>query len=188
MKEKVNKAFVDFDKGIRPDGYKPPRGWYVLNAKGSAYPAKGIWALANGDKPGNFNTRDARIALANLDYSLLNTRVSFEEDDFETEVERAKSDTSQNRAKRLKTAPKKPQLVYTLRKDFKRNPDVVAEVLLRANGICGRCEKPAPFKSRKNSSPYLEVHHIKQLADGGNDTIKNAIALCPNCHRESHFG
>ena len=32
------------------------------------------------------------------------------------------------------------------------------------------------------------VHHLKQLADGGSDTTTNAIAVCPNCHRELHFG
>jgi 5-methylcytosine-specific restriction protein A len=27
---------------------------------------------------------------------------------------------------------------------------------------------------------------MKQLADGGADTISNAVALCPNCHRRCH--
>ncbi|WP_414449152.1 HNH endonuclease [Burkholderia sp. 22PA0099] len=49
------------------------------------------------------------------------------------------------------------------------------------------CERPAPFR-RPNGSPYLEVHHRVRLADGGDDTVENAIALCPNCHREHHFG
>ena len=26
------------------------------------------------------------------------------------------------------------------------------------------------------------------LADGGADTVENAIAVCPNCHRELHYG
>ena len=33
---------------------------------------------------------------------------------------------------------------------------------------------------------YLEVHHIDQLAKGGADTVENAVALCPNCHRKMH--
>ncbi|WP_342542729.1 HNH endonuclease signature motif containing protein [Paenisporosarcina sp. FSL H8-0542] len=37
-------------------------------------------------------------------------------------------------------------------------------------------------------NPYLEVHHIKRLADNGEDSVENAIAVCPNCHRELHFG
>jgi 5-methylcytosine-specific restriction protein A len=26
------------------------------------------------------------------------------------------------------------------------------------------------------------------LSTGGEDTLENAIALCPNCHRRAHFG
>ncbi|WAG20214.1 HNH endonuclease [Burkholderia gladioli] len=71
---------------------------------------------------------------------------------------------------------------------FLRNADVVAEVLHRANGACERCKNPAPFLRKKDGSPYLEVHHVQQLANDGEDTVDNAIALCPNCHREMHFG
>jgi 5-methylcytosine-specific restriction protein A len=34
----------------------------------------------------------------------------------------------------------------------------------------------------------LEVHHKIRLADGGFDTVENAIAVCPNCHRQCHHG
>jgi 5-methylcytosine-specific restriction protein A len=69
-----------------------------------------------------------------------------------------------------------------------RNADVVAEVLIRANGTCERCGKNAPFLRAKDGTPYLEVHHKEKLANGGDDTVENAIALCPNCHRREHFG
>ena len=46
----------------------------------------------------------------------------------------------------------------------------------------------APFLRAKDNSPYLEIHHWITLAEGGDDTIENACALCPNCHRELHFG
>jgi len=26
------------------------------------------------------------------------------------------------------------------------------------------------------------------LSEGGEDTLENAIALCPNCHRKMHYG
>ena len=26
-----------------------------------------------------------------------------------------------------------------------------------------------------------------RLADGGPDTVENAVALCPNCHRRLHY-
>jgi len=34
----------------------------------------------------------------------------------------------------------------------------------------------------------LEIHHLKRLADGGSDKITNTIAVCPDCHRELHYG
>lgn len=71
---------------------------------------------------------------------------------------------------------------------FIRNPDIVAERLYLANGICEDCKQMAPFYRKSDGSPYLEVHHIKPLSEGGKDTLKNTVALCPNCHRKRHFG
>jgi 5-methylcytosine-specific restriction enzyme A len=61
-------------------------------------------------------------------------------------------------------------------------------VLLRANGKCDDCGADAPFLKRKDNRPYLEVHHRVQLAADGDDTVENAMALCPNCHRRQHYG
>ena len=62
----------------------------------------------------------------------------------------------------------------------------VAEVAKRlANGLCDLCEQPAPFQNKSNEA-YLECHHIIWLAQGGEDTIANTVALCPNCHRKMH--
>ena len=41
---------------------------------------------------------------------------------------------------------------------------------------------------RKDNTPYLEPHHIRRVGDGGPDHPRYVIALCPNCHREAHFG
>ncbi len=70
---------------------------------------------------------------------------------------------------------------------FIRDPNVIAWVLLRADGICEVCNNSAPFQ-RADGDPLLEVHHIRPLADGGPDTVDNTIANCPNCHRELHYG
>ncbi|QVK21805.1 HNH endonuclease [Mycoplasmatota bacterium] len=67
-----------------------------------------------------------------------------------------------------------------------RDPIVKEFVKRRANGRCDLCDEDAPFKV-KEKIPYLEVHHIIQLADDGPDTIYNAVALCPNCHRKVHY-
>ncbi|MGP9517983.1 HNH endonuclease [Psychrobacter sp. AOP7-C1-14] len=55
----------------------------------------------------------------------------------------------------------------------------------RANGICEGCNEIAPFETK--SGPYLEVHHLTRLADGGPDVPQNVIALCPTCHRRAHY-
>ncbi len=63
---------------------------------------------------------------------------------------------------------------------------IVAEYAKRkAAGVCQLCSKPAPFKDR-NGEPFLETHHIIPLAEGGQDSIGNVAALCPNCHRKMH--
>lgn len=90
----------------------------------------------------------------------------------------------------LKTPPvgnKTPASSQTSVTQFARDPAVVAWVLKEAAGICECCRKPAPFE-REDGSLFLEVHHVLRLTDGGEDTIENAVALCPNCHRELHYG
>lgn len=70
---------------------------------------------------------------------------------------------------------------------YVRDPYVKAWVLENARGLCEGCGQPAPF-TNEFGEPYLEVHHMRPLAAGGSDTIQNAVALCPNCHRRCHYG
>ena len=71
------------------------------------------------------------------------------------------------------------------RQEYRRNAIITAYAKRRANGICQLCLKAAPFKT-PDGEPYLEVHHIKWLMNGGSDSIENTVALCPNCHRKMH--
>ena len=103
-------------------------------------------------------------------------------------VKRSASDTVEARRARLADAKKLPPKVVATTTVFVRNADVVAEVLYLAQGECHACRAKAPFLRRDDGSPYLEVHHIKPLAEGGEDTVSNAVALCPNCHRKAHYG
>lgn len=96
--------------------------------------------------------------------------------------------SSPERLARLASAPRLPEAFAVLTTAYERNPDVIAEVLFRAKGICEKCRQPAPFSRRSDGSPYLEVHHWTPLSEGGEDTVDNAGALCPNCHREAHYG
>ena len=96
--------------------------------------------------------------------------------------------SSEERRKRLAAASRTPEIERIMVRRFKRNPDVVAEVLKRAKGVCEICNNPAPFIRKSDSEPYLEVHHKIRLADGGEDSVENALAICPNCHRNEHYG
>lgn len=104
------------------------------------------------------------------------------------DIERSLSDSAVARQQRLAAATKLPESIQVISRAFRRNADVVVEVLIRANGTCEECHSPAPFFRATDNSPYLEVHHLKLLSAGGEDTVANAIALCPNCHRKLHFG
>lgn len=71
---------------------------------------------------------------------------------------------------------------------YERDPKVVAYTLMMANGVCSDCKNKGPFISKITGLPYLEVHHVRTLKDGGSDTTDNVVALCPNCHRARHYG
>lgn len=69
---------------------------------------------------------------------------------------------------------------------FVRDPRVREAVLKRAGGRCEHCAQLG-FR-RSDGAVYLETHHIVPLHEGGPDRVGNVIALCPNDHREAHYG
>ncbi|WP_395166423.1 HNH endonuclease [Klebsiella pneumoniae] len=107
--------------------------------------------------------------------------------EFEEAVEAAAKLPSSTREQILATESKTPVLTEVTTRVYKRSPYVVAEVLLRAKGKCQSCKRDAPFL-KEDGTPFLEVHHIEWLSKGGEDSVENAIALCPNCHRQAHYG
>jgi 5-methylcytosine-specific restriction protein A len=80
----------------------------------------------------------------------------------------------------------KPRKMETSTTSYNRSPQVVAYVIQRAGGSCELCQMAAPFL-KSNGDPFLEVHHVKPLAEDGPDIVENAAALCPNCHRACHL-
>ena len=82
-----------------------------------------------------------------------------------------------------KTATPKERRAIT----YQGSEAVRVYVLRRADGICEGCGSKAPFVT-KQRRPYLEPHHIRRRADGGPDDPRWVAALCPNCHREVHYG
>ena len=69
---------------------------------------------------------------------------------------------------------------------YARDPKVRDAVLRRAKGQCEYCGQLG-FK-KPGGTRYLESHHVIALARDGEDRETNVIALCPNDHREAHFG
>ncbi|WP_017253942.1 HNH endonuclease [Pseudomonas tolaasii] len=91
-------------------------------------------------------------------------------------------------SKPIKTKPEgitTPQQVSTTSTSYVRDPEVRAWVRQQAAGICEGCGLHAPF-NLDNGQPFLEVHHVKHLAQKGSDRTSNAVALCPNCHQRCH--
>lgn len=89
---------------------------------------------------------------------------------------------------KAESAKGKPPRLMRRISDFQRNPAVVAGALARADGAC---EMPSCNREtfiRTDGSVFLEVHHVTPLAEEGEDTLLNAAALCPTCHRELHYG
>jgi 5-methylcytosine-specific restriction protein A len=70
---------------------------------------------------------------------------------------------------------------------YERSRAVRDYVFARSKGKCEDCGEPAPFFT-PSGTPFLEVHHIRRLSDGGPDDPRFMIGLCPNCHRRAHFG
>jgi 5-methylcytosine-specific restriction protein A len=113
----------------------------------------------------------------------LRARAATEEQRFELQLESRMADTSLPRLRPVGvTAPTK---VRASAMSFRRSVEVAEWVLKQAKGKCELCGNPAPFV-RVTGEGYLEVHHVQPLAEGGPDTVDNAVAVCPNCHRAAH--
>jgi len=89
------------------------------------------------------------------------------------------------RAKQVKGKPERQAKTLN---DFKRNAAVVVGALSRGNGNCEMPNCTSELFKKDDGSTFLEVHHIIPLAEDGDDTLINAAALCPMCHRELHYG
>lgn len=70
--------------------------------------------------------------------------------------------------------------------EYERDETISAAVKKRAYGKCDLCGNDAPFMD-DFGQPFLEEHHVKWLMNGGTDSLDNAVALCPNCHRKMHI-
>ncbi len=92
------------------------------------------------------------------------------------------------RDKAYKNAVEVPEnTTERLTTNIKRSDLIKTYALYRAGGRCEGCEDEAPFLKR-NGEPYLEVHHMIELKNGGSDSPLNVTAICPNCHARVTHG
>lgn len=184
----IQRALVRYDNNERPWRQSLNRVDWFIAYDDQLYPLKYTYALATNIPPAEYTTNQMKAAMSHLQIPYVSLKSQKEIDDkFAADVHKARTNRDGRKA-RLESANPNPRLTYTINGSFQRNPDVVAEVLDRANGKCECCNSPAPFVRAADGTPYLEVHHIDFLADGGEDTVANAEALCPNCHRQKHYG
>lgn len=146
------------------------------------------WPSAVGRSATELETLLARAPAASAnDPPVKREEPTADPDELEERVHRAKRVLRSRRGDRPPPlASGQPTSETTTTTRFVRDPEVVAWILEKAGGICEVCALPAPFED-KHGDPYLEVHHVRPLADGGPDQADNAIAVCPNCHRRMHY-
>jgi len=80
-----------------------------------------------------------------------------------------------------------PEKTYRMSASYSRDQKIRSFVINRAKGRCEYCGELG-FLMSDGRSHYIEAHHIIGLADEGEDSVENVIALCPKHHREAHFG
>lgn len=184
----IARGIARYESGDRPWAGSFNRVDWFIAYNGELYPLKYTFALAMNVPTTDFTTDEMKTAMRDLGLTYHSLKAQREIDrQFQNSVRDALADDV-GRARRLQTADPRPKVTYAYQIVFQRNPDVVAEVLHRADGSCESCRHPAPFRRASDGSPYLEVHHTVSLAEGGYDTVSNAQALCPNCHRQKHYG
>lgn len=76
---------------------------------------------------------------------------------------------------------------------IKRDSRKVMEALRRANYSCELDSSHKTFARKKDGLDYTEAHHLIPLSaqDDFNESLDitaNIVSLCPNCHKEIHYG
>jgi 5-methylcytosine-specific restriction protein A len=170
------------------------KGWQsmgILHFLGLKGDSKGIFSGFSIDKAVS-EIEDNPGPLDSLLPFLVQSRPPMNIADFHAnEDSKVKASLAMNREERLKRIRQSkgtPIRTSTTSFAYSRSADIVAEALHRADGICEHCGKDAPFIRSSDNTPYLEVHHVEPLAKDGPDSLENVLALCPNCHKQLHFG
>lgn len=79
-----------------------------------------------------------------------------------------------------------PQRREYLIETFARNRGWVVEAKNRFGAYC-MCSDCKNTFNKPDGKPYIEVHHIIPMADGGEDGLWNLAVLCAHHHKMAHF-
>jgi len=71
---------------------------------------------------------------------------------------------------------------------YERNHKLVDLVKKRAGYACEVDGCAVELFIKPDGLPYVEVHHLIMMAEGGPDTMENMVCVCANHHRELHYG
>ena len=186
----------ELDEDILGLSSKTSKGWQsmgILHFLGLKKEFSGIFRDVSIQHAVDFMSKDEQnfdqiIELLLYKQAVKNKTLQTLKDQESSELTTSQNSSSQERKARIKKASKKPFRQSVISYTYKRNPDIVAETLFRANGNCESCGNHGPFNRASDGSVYLEVHHIVPLSQDGEDSLNNVRALCPNCHRKAHFG
>jgi 5-methylcytosine-specific restriction protein A len=113
--------------------------------------------------------------------SSINTTPTADRNELEKRVAALLNDPNLEKPEGVKKPERKEQTLSV----YKRDPKVVAWIIKNANGKCECCGDDGFIKN--DESIFLEVHHLRLLAENGSDTPQNAVAICANCHRKLHY-
>jgi len=146
--------------------------------------------LVSAPQPLRYVTRETsasiQLAIARVYLTIKQLRDEFAPTADQAQLERATKQLLRLGIIEKPAGAERPTKVEVTASNFVRDPRVRAWVLSNADGFCEACGNRAPF-STDEGLPFLEVHHVKTLADRGSDRTTNAVALCPNCHRRFHY-
>lgn len=170
---------------------------YYIKYKGKEYPSKKIrrmsYVIAYGVSPDEnsfFGGEDTIKFFGKEKFNNEFEIVYYENGKKKKEIDEGKSLSEKSieelKAMALQSTNAVEKHGTSIYKGYKRS-DIIKQYTKKiAKGVCQLCNAKAPFVD-KTGEPYLESHHIIWLSRGGEDSINNTTALCPNCHRKMHI-
>ncbi|HEY3308233.1 MAG TPA: HNH endonuclease [Desulfuromonadaceae bacterium] len=179
---RIHRATCKLPDRSNPDTHNPRTGNFYSKVTADTFHELIAWAKENLPTLKIGEANRCKICTP-LDDSPLESEPTT---NFSEYLSRANRLQARGRVRRPEGVPK-PAMVQTNTGFFFRDPKVRAWILQRAEGRCELCKTSAPFFT-EDQKPFLESHHLVALSVRGADTPNNTAALCPNCHRNLHYG